>query len=95
MDHCRSSERRALVNEKQREGDVDVDEMAADFLEKRRGVCRRELASLCLSREMALGREAVAAMRGLIAASACEMSVLLQLGFAHMMRNKLNEGLFN
>lgn len=70
MDHCLSSERRALVNEKLREDDVDIDEMAADFLEKRKGVCRREPASRCLSKETALEREAVAAMMGLIAASA-------------------------
>jgi hypothetical protein len=72
VDHCLSSERRAEVNEKWREVDGNVDEMTADFLEKRRGVERRELASLCLSKETALEREAVAAMRGLIAASASE-----------------------
>lgn len=79
MDHCLSSERRALVNEKQREEDADIDEMAADFLEKRSGVWRRELASRCLSRETALEREALAAMRGLIAARACEMTFIATL----------------
>lgn len=79
MDHCLSSERRALVNEKQREDDTNVDEMAADFLEKRSGVWRRELASFCLLKETALEREAVAAMRGLIVASACVRWLFLQL----------------
>lgn len=88
MDHCLSSERRALVNEKQRD-DVDVDEMAADFLEK------RSVASLCLSRETALEREAVAAMEGLIAASACVRRLLLQLLVTHKTINESNEWLLN
>lgn len=73
MDHCLSSERRALVNEKHREdgSDVEIDEMAAGFLEKQRGACRRGAASLCLSKETALEREVVAATKGLIAAIAC------------------------
>lgn len=62
--------------------------MAADFLEKRKGACSREPASLCLSKETALEREAVAAMMGLIAASAISF---LHLLFAHMMANDINE----
>lgn len=95
MDHCLSSERRALVNEKQRDVDVGVDEMEADFLEKRSGVWRRELASRCLSREMALGKEAVAAMRGLIAASACVRCLFFKLLITHKTMNESNEWLLN
>lgn len=88
MDHCLSSERRALVNEKLRAGDVNIDEPAADFLEKRKGACRREPARRCLSKETALEREAVAATMGLIAANGV---CFLHLLFAHVMTNEINE----
>lgn len=88
MDHCLSSERRALVNEKLRADDVGIDEPAADFLEKRRGACSREPASRCLSKETALEREAVAATMGLIAANG---TFSLYLVFAYMTKHEMNE----